>query len=151
MRIYQMAVIGACLAMGAPAFAQQSEFQQSIHDDLNNYQKDIAKDCGSTDKLTIDWVGKLANAPRDPEQKGWHTVTELGTSAVHALWTSCSNKAVAKAMSKMTAIVVTRGTGDPTFKFDGSKVTLTIDPSNTKDTPTQHAALVDQIKKQLDQ
>jgi hypothetical protein len=144
-------VVG-CLLVAAPAVAQQSEFQQQIHNALNYYRQGVMTDCGTSDKLTIEWESKLANAPTEPEQKGWLSIHQLGSSAVQAVDNACStNKVVSKALSKMTALVVTRGKGAPTFKLEGTKVTVTIDPSSKDDAGTQRAALVLAIKKELDQ
>ena len=152
MKKHQVAVgIAVVLGLGGVVFAQQSEFQEKIQEDLDGYKSQIIDNCGSK-SLTLKWNGKLGGNPRESEKPEWNAVSTLCTSALEGTVNACqSNKPVKAAVGKVTTIVCTAGKGTIGYKLAGSTLTFTVDPSFTKNNAAgQRDDLVVKMKKEID-
>jgi hypothetical protein len=150
---HQAAVgIAVVLGLGGVVFAQQSEFQEKIQEDLDYYKKQIVENCGAPESLVFKWNGKLGGNPRESEKPDWHSVSTLCTSALEATVNACqSNKPVKAAVGKVSTIVCTAGKGTINYKLAGKTLTFTVDPSYTKNNPAgQRDDLVVKMKKEID-
>ncbi len=153
MKKHQAAVgIAVVLGLGGVVFAQQSEFQEKIQEDLDYYKKQIVENCGAPESLTFKWNGKLGGNPRESEKPDWHSVSTLCTSALEGTVNACqSNKVVKAAVGKASTIVCTAGKGTINYKLAGKTLTFTVDPSYTKNNPAgQRDDLVKKMKKEID-
>jgi hypothetical protein len=149
---HQVAVgIAVVLGLGGVVFAQQSEFQEKIQEDLDGYKSQIIDNCGSK-SLTLKWNGKLGGNPRESEKPEWNAVSTLCTSALEGTVNACqSNKPVKAAVGKVTTIVCTAGKGTIGYKLAGATLTFTVDPSFTKNNAAgQRDDLVLKMKKEID-
>jgi hypothetical protein len=140
------------LGLGGVVFAQQSEFQEKLQEDLNYYKEQYIDHCGSPKSLVIKWNGKLAVNPRESEKPDWHAVSTLCTSALDGTRHACNaNKPVKTAVGKVNTIICTMGKGTIGYKLAGATLTFTIDPSYTKNNPAgQRDDLVVKLKKDID-
>jgi hypothetical protein len=143
--------IAVVLGLGGVVFAQQSEFQEKIQEDLDGYKSQIIDNCGSK-SLTLKWNGKLGGNPRESEKPEWNAVSTLCTSALEGTVNACqSNKPVKAAVGKVTTIVCTAGKGTIGYKLAGATLTFTVDPSFTKNNAAgQRDDLVLKMKKEID-
>jgi len=149
----QVAVgIAVVLGLGGVVYAQQSEFQEKIQEDLDGYKTQIIDNCGSPKSLTLKWNGKLAVNPRESEKPDYNAVSTLCTSALEATVNACqSNKPVKAAIGKVTTITCTAGKGTIGYKLAGAALTFTVDPSFTKNNAAgQRDDLVTTMKKNID-
>lgn len=148
----QQLVIGTCVVLGLSGivFAQQSEFQAKIQEDMDGYKQQIADNCGA--KPAMKFVGKLAVNPRESEKPDYNSVSTLCTSGLDSMSSTCqSNGVVKQAFSKITSVVCTYGKGTLDFKIKGGELTFMLDPSYTKNNAAgQSSDLVAKIKKTLD-
>ncbi len=152
MKKHQVAVgIAVVLGLGGVVFAQQSEFQEKIQEDLDGYKKQIIDNCGSK-SLTLKWNGKLGGNPRESEKPDWHAVSTLCTSALEGTVNACqSNKVVKATVGKVSTIICTAGKGTIGYKLAGNTLTFTVDGSYTKNNPAgQRDDLVTKMKKEID-
>ena len=153
MKKQQLAVgLAVVLGLGGIVYAQQSEFQEKIKEDLDGYKSQLIDNCGSPKSLTLKWNGKLAVNPRESEKPDWNAVSTLCTSALEGAVSACqSNKPVKAAIGKVSSIVCTMGKGTVGYKLAGSTMTITVDPSFTKNNPAgQRDDLVTKLKKDID-
>ena len=153
MKKQQVAVgIAVVLGLGGVVYAQQSEFQEKIQEDLDGYKTQIIDNCGSPKSLTLKWNGKLAVNPRESEKPDYNAVSTLCTSALEATVNACqSNKPVKAAIGKVTTITCTAGKGTIGYKLAGAALTFTVDPSFTKNNAAgQRDDLVTTMKKNID-
>jgi len=149
----QIAVgVAVVLGLGGIVYAQQSEFQEKIQEDLDGYKNQIIDNCGSPKSLTLKWNGKLAVNPRESEKPEYNAVSTLCTSALEGTVNACqSNKPVKAAVGKATSIVCTAGKGTIGYKLAGTTLTFTVDPSFTKNNAAgQRDDLVVKMKKEID-
>jgi hypothetical protein len=149
----QVAVgIAVVLGLGGVVYAQQSEFQEKLQEDLDGYKTQIIDNCGSPKTLTLKWNGKLAVNPRESEKPEWNAVSTLCTSALEGTVNACqSNKPVKAAIGKVSKIVCTMGKGTIGYKLAGGTLTFTVDPSYTKNNAAgQRDDLVVKMKKEID-
>jgi hypothetical protein len=149
----QIAVgVAVVLGLGGVVFAQQSEFQGKIQEDLDGYKNQIIDNCGAAKTITLKWSGKLAVNPRESEKPEWNAVSTLCTSALEGTVSACqSNKPVKAAVGKVSTIICTAGKGTIGYKLAGKTLTFTVDPSFTKNNAAgQRDDLVLKIKKGID-
>jgi hypothetical protein len=149
----QVAVgIAVVLGLGGVVYAQQSEFQEKIQEDLDGYKAQLIDNCGSPKSLTLKWNGKLAVNPRESEKPDYNGVSTLCTSALEATVNACQgNKPVKAAVGKVTTIVCTAGKGTIGYKLAGATLTFTVDPSYTKNNAAgQRDDLNTKMKKDID-
>jgi hypothetical protein len=147
----KIATVGSLLVFGGIVFAQQSEWQDKIQEDLNGYKDRIVESCGASDKLTLKFEGKLACNPRENCGKEYGSVSTLCTSGTDAVNDVClNNKALKKAMSKVTSISCTLGKGTLSYKLAGGKLTFMVDTKVENNAAGQEADLVAKLKKDLD-
>jgi hypothetical protein len=147
MRKVQFAVVAMMLGIGSGAFAQESEFQNKMQEDLDFYKPQFVGKCKTSDAITFKFVGKLGANPRETR------VSISCTQAVEAALYSCdTNATVVKALSKVKSVTCTLGSGPYSYKLNGASLTFTIDDKydDHKDKANQKDALVAKIKKDLD-
>jgi hypothetical protein len=153
LRLTKLTIAASLVAFTTLAFAQQSEFQDKLQEDLDSYKKRIVNSCGTDEKLSVKWTGgKLANNPRESTKPEWNAVSTLCTSALDAVGDACMNNKVVKSkLTKLQVVACKPGKGTLGFTLAGTQLTLTIDPSYTKNNPaTQRDDLVKKIKNKLD-
>lgn len=152
MKKKQIAVgLAVVLGLGGVVYAQQSEFQAKIQEDLDGYKNQFIDNCGSPKSLTMKFNGKLAVNPRESEKPEYNSVSTLCTSALEGTVSACNNKPVKAAVGKATTVVCTAGKGTIGYKLAGTTLTFTVDPSFTKNNPAgQRDDLVTKMKKDLD-
>ena len=153
MRLTKLTIAASLVAFTTLAFAQQSEFQDKIQEDLDSYKSRIVNNCGTDDKLALKWTGgKLANNPRESTKPEWHAVSTLCTSALEAVENACGgNKVVKSKLSKLQVVACKTGKGAIDYKLAGTQLTLTIDPSYTKNNPAgQRDDLDKKLRNKLD-
>lgn len=140
------------LLFGGVAFAQESEFQDKMQEDLDGYKAQTISNCGTTDKLTLKWNGKLGFSPRETKDGDYSSTGTLCTSALEGLSTACqSNRVVKKAIGKVTSIVCQRGTGTIGYALKGNTLSFSVDAKFDKNNPAgQRDDLVKKIKDDLD-
>ena len=80
--INKVALGSVFLLVGSVAFAQESEYQEKMQEDLDGYKAQIISNCGSSDKLTIKWNGKLGSNPRETKDGDYSSNGTLCTSAL---------------------------------------------------------------------
>ena len=153
MRPKKLTIIATLIAFTTLAFAQQSEFQDKIQEDLDSYKKQIIGNCGTNESLAIKWTGgKLANNPRESTKPEWNAVSTLCTSGLEAISNACQGNKVVKAkLGKLSTIACKMGKGTIDYKLAGAVLTMTIDPSYVKNNPAgQRDDFEAKLKKQLD-
>jgi len=153
LRLFKSTVIATVVVVTAVAWAQQSEFQGKLQEDLDSYKDRIIENCGTSDKLAIKWTGgKLAGNPRESTKPEWNAVSTLCTSGLEAISNACQgNKVVKQKLSKLQTISCKGGKGAMAFKLAGPTLTLTIDPSYTKNNAAGQRDDLDQkLRSQLD-
>jgi hypothetical protein len=140
------------LLTGSVALAQESEFQSKMQEDLDGYKAQLVDACGMSDKLTLKYSGKLGSNPRETAEGAYTAVGTLCTSALEGLHSACQdNKVVKKAVTKVTSIVCTKGTGTLSYKLTGGTLTFSVDGKYDKNNGAgQRDALVEKMKKDLD-
>lgn len=149
--ILKLATITGLLTAGTIVFAQQSEWQDKIQEDMDGYKARIVENCGASDKLAMKWEGKLTCNPRENCGKEYGSVSTLCTSGLDALNTCQDNKVIKKTFSKLTSITCTRGKGTLGYKYSGGKLTFMVDPAYDKNNAAgQESDLVEKMKKELD-
>jgi len=144
--------IAVVLGLGGIVFAQQSEFQDKIQEDLDGYKTQFVDNCGSSKSLVLKWNGKLAVNPRESEKPDWNAVSTLCTSALEGTVGACqSNKPVKAAIGKVSTVICTMGKGTIAHKLAGNTLTFTVDPSFVKNNAAgQRDDLVVKLKKDID-
>lgn len=153
MRLTKPTIIATLVALTTLAFAQQSEFQDKLQEDLDTYKKMIVGNCGAAETLAIKWTGgKLANNPRESTKPEWNAVSTLCTSGLEGISNACQvNKVVKAKLGKLTTVACKMGKGTIDYKLAGTVLTLTIDPSFVKENPArQRDDFENKLKKQLD-
>jgi hypothetical protein len=151
--LVQSSMILSVLTLGTHAFAQESEFQNKMQEDLDYYQKYFASNCGGSEKVTVKWSGKLGFNPREIKEGDYTAVSTLATSGLDGVvMNGCQNNAVVKkAISKVTTVVCQRGTGTLSYTLKGSTLTIMVDPSYKKNNAAgQESDFVEKLKKDLD-
>jgi hypothetical protein len=147
----KLVTIGGLMLLTGIAFAQQSEWQDKLQENLDFYKKRIVENCGATDKLAIKWEGKLACNPNENCGKEYSSVGTLCTSGLDALNECQNNKVIKKEIGKISTIMCTRGKGTLSYKLAGSKLTFLVDPAYDKNNAAgQEADLIAKMKKDLD-
>jgi hypothetical protein len=152
MRMINKLALGSLfLLVGSIAIAAESEFQDKMQEDLDGYKAQIVSNCGTTDKLTLKWNGKLGSNPRETKDGDYSSTGTLCTSALDGTSQACGNKVVKKAFGKVTSIVCQRGTGTISYSLKGSTLTFSVDPRFDKNNPAgQESSLVEKMKNDLD-
>jgi hypothetical protein len=153
MRMIKKVTLGALfLLFGSVAFAQESEFQDKIQEDLDGYKSQTVSNCGTSDKLTLKWTGKLGFNPREIKEGDYSSPSTLCTSGLEGLNSACqSNRVVKKAIGKVTGIVCQRGTGTLGYTLKGSTLTFIVDPKFDKNNAAgQRDAFITKLKDDLD-
>ena len=150
--INKVALGSVLLLVGTLAFAAESEFQDKMTEDLEGYKAQIVSNCGTSDKLSIKWNGKLGSNPRETKDGDYSSTGTLCTSALDGVSQACqSNRVVKKAIGKVTSIICHRGTGTMSYKLSGSTLTFSVDPKFDKNNPAgQESDLVEKMKDDLD-
>ena len=144
---------GLLLAGATLAFAQQSEFQQKLQDDLDGMKRHIVSGCKMSDKLEAKWTGgKLAGNPRETLEGDYTSVSTLCKSALDAYQGACVNNKVVNAKTKhVKTIACTRGKGTLSFTLKGDTLTFLIDTKFDKNNPAgQRDDLDKKLRAKLD-
>jgi hypothetical protein len=133
------------------AFAQESEFQAKMKEDVGAYAKKLTNQCGSTG-VTVEWEGKLGSNPREGAKPGLFGLSTLCTSALDAIVHVCLNNAPSKKeIAKVKKVVCKMGKGTLAYKLSGSSLEMLVDNSFTADNPSsQEDNLIEKLKKELD-
>lgn len=152
MKKLKLGIIAGVLTLGGIVFAQESEFQGKIQEDMDGYKEQIVRDCGTTAKLVMRYEGKLGSNPRETKEGDYTAVSTLCTSGLDAMHDVCQNNKVLKtAMSKVSTITCTKGKGTLDYKLAGGKLTFTLDSTYDKNNAAgQESKLVEKMKKDLD-
>jgi len=149
MRYLWLTAIATGMLLAGTAWAQESEFQKKLQDDMDYYKAQIADNCGA--KVTFKWLGKLGHDPRETEKPKYNGVSNLVTSGIEALVNACTNNTVVKKkMSGLKKIEATKGKGTIGYKLRGTNFLLTVDPSFTTSAGEQRNALIEKLKKDID-
>ena len=130
----------------------ESENQDKMQEDLDSYKARIVENCGTTDKLSIKWNGKLGSNPREVQKGDYSSVGTLCQSALDATSNVCqSNRVVKKAFGKLTSITCQKGTGPIGYKFKGARLSFTVDTKYDKNNAAgQQSDLEEKLKVDLD-
>lgn len=141
------------LLSGSFAFAQESEYQNKMQEDLDYYKAQLVNNCGVTDKIAIRFVGKLGSNPRErkDDQFAVSTLCSMGMDAV--VYSCQTNAPVKKTMSRLTNIVCTLGSGEISYKLRGGDLTVAVDTKHTYPNDGGRGPkeiLVAKLKKDLD-
>jgi hypothetical protein len=152
MRLRHVGIVAAILTIASVAFAQESEFQGKIQEDLDGQKAQVIYGCGMPATLTLHYQGKLGSNPREPAKPNYNGVSALCTSAVGALNDACQTNAVVKGKeSKITSIICTTGHGAMDYSISGTTETLKVDPSfTTNNASGERRDLVEKLKKDMD-
>jgi hypothetical protein len=152
MRIAHLGVIGLALTISSIAFAQESEFQGKIQEDLDGYKAQLVSTCGTAPGLTLKYNGKLGSNPRETQKGNYSAVSSLCTGAVDALGDACRDNAVVKKnASKITSVICQPGHGTIGYSLSGSTITFSVDPAFTGDNVSgQAGSFATKIKKDMD-
>ena len=126
MRLTKLTIITSLLAFTTLAFAQQSEFQEKLQEDLDSYKSRIVNNCGTDEKLSLKWTGgKLAGNPRESTKPEWNAVSTLCTSGLEAIENACGgNKVVKSKLSKLQVVACKPGKGTMGYTLAGSQLTF---------------------------
>ena len=148
----KLGIIAGVLTLGGIVFAQESEFQGKMQEDMDGYKAQIVEACGTTDKLVMRYDGKLGSNPRETDKGNYTAVSTLCTSGLDAIHDACqNNKVVKKALAKVTTFVCTKGKGTLDYTFKGGTFTFKLDPAYDKNNPAgQEEAFEEKLKKDLD-
>src|SRR5262249_39283432 len=124
-----------------------------MQEDLDYYKPQLVNNCGVTDKIAIKYAGKLGSNPRERKGDDWAPST-LCSMGLDAMVYSCQTSApVKKALSHLTNVTCTAGSGQISYRLHGGDMTLAIDVHH-RGTPgsgkTPKDELVDKLKKDLD-
>jgi hypothetical protein len=150
-RIMKLATITGLLMVGTVVFAQQSEWLDKIQEDMDGHKPHVVDACGTSDKLTMKWDGKLACNPRESCATESASVSTLCTSGLDALNVCQNNRVVKKAIGKVTSITCVRGKGPLAYKLTGGSLTFYVDPTYDKNNVAgQESDLVGKLKADLD-
>ncbi|HEY0989580.1 MAG TPA: hypothetical protein VGD80_21070 [Kofleriaceae bacterium] len=150
-RMTKIGLVAIATLASSVALAQESEFQDKIQEDLDGYKSQIVSNCGTTDKLTLKWNGKLGSNPREIDSGAYSAVSTLCTSALEGVAGACYNKAVKKSLTKVTSVVCTKGSGTIGYSLKGATLTFTVDTKFDKNNAAgQRDDLVTKLKKDLD-
>lgn len=152
MKKLQLGVIAGVLTLGGIVFAQESEFQGKIQEDMDGYKAQIVRDCKSSDKTVMRYDGKLGFNPRETKEGDYSAVSTLCTSGLEAIHDGCNNnKVVQGAMAKVSTYVCTKGKGTLDYSLKGGTLTLKVDPAYDKNNPAgQRDKFLEKLKKDLD-
>jgi hypothetical protein len=153
LRLTKLTILTSLLAFTTLAFAQQSEFQDKLQEDLDSYKSRIVNNCGTDEKLSLKWTGgKLAGNPRESTKPEWNAVSTLCTSGLEAIENACGgNKVVKSKLSKLQVVACKPGKGTMGYTLAGTQLTITIDPSYTKNNPAgQRDDLDKKLRDKLD-
>ena len=152
MQVKPTIAIATLIAATTLAFAQQSEFQTKLQEDLATSKKQVIASCGTTDKVALKWTG--GKLPHDPRERtnDQPSISILCKMAIEATTTACQKNAVVKEkVGKVTEVACAWGKGPLGYKLASSTLTLTIDRTFTKDNPaTQRDALSKKLRAELD-
>jgi len=152
MKLLKLGIIAGVVMLGGVVFAQESEFQGKIQEDMDGYKKQIVEACSATDKLVMRYDGKLGSNPRETKEGDYSAVSTLCTSGLDAIHDGCTNnKVVKKALGKVTTFVCTKGKGTLDYTFKGGTFTFKVDPAYSKNNAAgQESDFLDKLKKDLD-
>ena len=89
MKRMKLGIIAGVLMLGGIVFAQESEFQGKMQEDMDGYKKQIVEACGTTDKLVMRYDGKLGSNPRETKDGDYTAVSTLCTSGLDAVHSAC--------------------------------------------------------------
>jgi hypothetical protein len=152
MKLLKLGIIAGVVMLGGVVFAQESEFQGKMQEDMDGYKAQIVEACGITDKLVMRYDGKLGSNPREVKEGDYTGISTLCTSGLDAIHDGCqNNKIVKKALAKVTTFVCTRGKGTLDYTLKGSTFTFKLDPAYNKNNAAgQEEAFETKLKKDLD-
>jgi hypothetical protein len=151
MRLGKFVTISGVLVFCSIAFAQQSEWQDKLQEDLDYYKKQLVSECGAAESIALKWDGKLACNPREICDKDYAAVSTLCTSGLDGIRNTCqSNKVVKKEMAKVSTFTCSHGKGTLSYKLAGSKLTLYVDGAHKDNAAGQEDKFVTKLKKDLD-
>jgi hypothetical protein len=152
MKLLKLGIIVGVVTLGGVVFAQESEFQGKMQEDMDGYKERIVEACGTTDKLVMRYDGKLGSNPRETDKGNYTAVSTLCTSGLDAIHDGCqNNKVVKKALAKVTTFVCTKGKGTLDYTFKGGTFTFKVDPAYSKNNAAgQESDFEEKLKKDLD-
>jgi hypothetical protein len=152
MKLLKLGIIAGVVMLGGVVFAQESEFQGKIQEDMDGYKAQIVEGCGTTDKLVMRYDGKLGSNPRETKDGDYTAVSTLCTSGLDAIHDACiNNKVMKKALGKITTFVCTKGKGTLDYTFKGGTFTFKLDSSYAKNNASgQEADFEAKLKKDID-
>jgi|SRR6185312_3168806 len=152
MKLLKLGIIAGVVTLGGVVFAQESEFQGKMQEDMDGYKAQIIEACGTTDKLVMRYDGKLGSNPRETDKGNYTAVSTLCTSGLDAIHDGCqNNKVVKKALAKVTTFVCTKGKGTLDYTFKGGTFTFKVDPAYAKNNASgQESDFEEKLKKDLD-
>ena len=152
MKLLKLGIIAGVVTLGGVVFAQESEFQGKMQEDMDGYKAQIVEACGTTDKLVMRYDGKLGFNPREINKGDYTAVSTLCTSGLDAIHDACqNNKVLKKALGKVTTFVCTKGKGTLDYTFKGGTFTFKLDPAYDKNNASgQESTFEDKLKKDLD-
>lgn len=151
MPIGRFAFVAAVMSFTTLAFAQESEFQGKIQEDMDGYKKQFADNCGAN--VTMKYSGKLGSNPRETKDGNYSAVSSLCTAGLDAVAADfCQNNKVIKAaMSKVTSVTCTTGKGTLGYRLKGGALTFMVDPVfKGNNVSSQESDLVQKMKNDLD-
>jgi hypothetical protein len=154
-RTAQITFIAISLGIGTGAYAQVSEWNAKIQEDLDFYKGQFVSKCKTAEEPAFRFVGKLEGNPRETR------VSISCTQAVEAALESCDSSTfaskgketpVVRALSKVKTVTCNLGSGPYNFRLSGGDLTFTVDAKydDKKDKATQKDALIAKIKRELD-
>jgi hypothetical protein len=151
MKLLKLGIIAGVVMLGGVVFAQESEFQGKIQEDMDGYKAQIVEACGTTDKLVMRYDGKLGSNPREVKDGDYGGVSTLCTSGLDAIHDACqNNKVLKKALSKVTTFVCTKGKGTLDYTFKGGTFTFKLDTTHKNSASGQESDFETKLKKDLD-
>ena len=152
-RTVKIGVVALVLGVAAGAFAQQSEYQNKLQEDLDYYKPQLVNNCGVAEGIKISYVGKLAGNPRERQSGEKFSVSTMCGFAMDAMVYSCqTSEPVKKTLAKLKSVVCTPGHGTINYKLGGAEMTVMIDPTydNPKSSNSPKEDLVAKLKHDLD-
>jgi len=153
MRLGRIAFVVAVMSFTTLAFAQESEFQTKIQEDMDGYKSRFTNNCGTPASLTFKYAGKLGANPRSSAKPEWNAVTTLCTTGLSVVSDDgCqNNKVIKQAIGKVTSVTCTAGKGTLDYSLKGTALTIKLDPSfTTNNASGQGADLLAKMKSDLD-
>jgi hypothetical protein len=85
MKLLKLGIIAGVVMLGGVVFAQESEFQGKMQEDMDGYKAQLVEACGITDKVVVRYDGKLGSNPREIKEGDYTGISTLCTSGLDAI------------------------------------------------------------------